>query len=56
MFLIFYSIPSFGQPATKTGGANGEVVDGTRLRGVRHNNSYFCFGRQSRRYSPLRVA
>jgi hypothetical protein len=42
--------------ATKTGGANGEAVGGTRLRGMRHTDSHFCFGHRSRRCSPLRVA
>jgi hypothetical protein len=32
--------------ATKTGGANGEAAGGTQLRGMRHTDSHFCFGRR----------
>jgi hypothetical protein len=31
--------------AMKIGGANGEAVGGTELRGMRRTDSQFCFGR-----------
>jgi hypothetical protein len=37
--------------ATKTGGADSKAAAGTRLRGMRHTDSHFCFGRRSRRCS-----
>jgi hypothetical protein len=41
--------------ATKTGGVNGEAAGGTRMRGMRHTDSHFCYDRRSRRCLPLRV-
>jgi hypothetical protein len=52
---FFYALTPNGL-ATMTGGANGEAAGGTRLRGMRHTDSHFCFGRRSRRCSPLRMA